>query len=379
MSRSRELRDKPENNLNFFNMLSAFSPKPKYRDMLMRIFTKTPNIPEFVTQIKDNFVKELGIPKENFDKLNDNEVILLECLVSTYLTMDSLKTYVKFCEYNERKLVKNNDLQKYTKFKEMFLENQKIELTLKDKDLEKERLVIFKDDEWISLLPLTYESSKKYGANTKWCTASAQTSDQFYSYTNRGCLIYNINTVTGEKVAVYKDINEKNSSFWNAKDDRIDSIECGLDGKVLSFLKKYLKDPALRPNSKLINTKPALKVKTNDQMNGDGVSILTMMNDWAGLENQVMTNNGVDLTALELQRILVNNENNEDVVRTAHNVNIDMDYISEMLHNISYTSLVPNIGIDFITEDDTEGELDYDDEEDYDFDEDIDGYEPFDL
>lgn len=268
MSRSRELRENPKNNLNLFNILSVFSDKSKYSQILMRIFTNTKNIKEYSTQIKENLVKELGIPMENFDKLSDIEIIVLESMMKTIIDLSDIKEFIKFSNYNERKLVKNNDLQSYTTFKQMILENQRIDFTIKDKELEKERIILFQDEEWICVLPLTYESSKKYGSNTRWCTASNQTSDQFFSYTKRGCLLYNINTKTGEKVAVFKDLHENNSSFWNAKDDRVDSSDTGLSDKTLSFIKKYLKSSELKPNSKFIHSKPPMKVKTPPPING---------------------------------------------------------------------------------------------------------------
>ena len=67
------------------------------------------------------------------------------------------------------------------------------ELKLIDKELEKLVLKLHEDEEWLIIKPLTYESSKKYGAGTKWCTAADNEDYQFYNYTNRGILIYTIN------------------------------------------------------------------------------------------------------------------------------------------------------------------------------------------
>jgi hypothetical protein len=53
--------------------------------------------------------------------------------------------------------------------------------------------------------PLSYLSSLKYGAGTKWCTASDQIIlTIFTNMPRRGILIYVINKKTGNKVAAYK-------------------------------------------------------------------------------------------------------------------------------------------------------------------------------
>jgi hypothetical protein len=64
---------------------------------------------------------------------------------------------------------------------------------LLEKNLSKEINVVYEDDEWFLLKPLTLESSVKYGYGTKWCTASKDHSEPFYEYSSRGILIYIIN------------------------------------------------------------------------------------------------------------------------------------------------------------------------------------------
>ena len=50
--------------------------------------------------------------------------------------------------------------------------------------------VIYEDDEVLMLEPKTHQGSLRYGANTKWCTASKNNPSTFTSYANRGCLVY---------------------------------------------------------------------------------------------------------------------------------------------------------------------------------------------
>ena len=58
------------------------------------------------------------------------------------------------------------------------------------KGIEKDIDVIYEDDEVKVLIPNTWESSKKYGANTKWCTTSRKTRAAFDMYTDSGFLYY---------------------------------------------------------------------------------------------------------------------------------------------------------------------------------------------
>jgi hypothetical protein len=50
--------------------------------------------------------------------------------------------------------------------------------------------VIYEDDDILFVEPKTHKGSLRYGANTKWCTASKNNPSTFTSYTSRGCLAY---------------------------------------------------------------------------------------------------------------------------------------------------------------------------------------------
>lgn len=76
--------------------------------------------------------------------------------------------------------------------------------------------VIFENDNYMILLPKTHKGSLKYGANTKWCTASKFHPATFTSYINRGLLFYIIRKKTKgdlyDKVAFFM---KKNNSPFN--------------------------------------------------------------------------------------------------------------------------------------------------------------------
>jgi hypothetical protein len=50
--------------------------------------------------------------------------------------------------------------------------------------------VLIENDDYLLLRPITHKGSLKYGANTKWCTASKNNESTFTSYTRGGYLFY---------------------------------------------------------------------------------------------------------------------------------------------------------------------------------------------
>lgn len=260
MSRIKEIKNSPTNQVNFVKILSVIGGKDKYTELLLRIIKKTPQLDKFIVNFKREIKLKYEIEGEITDDLNNLEWITLFSLIRSTLNEDDLKNFVKYKSYNERKLIKNNDLQQISEFASINQEVLNTELLSKDKDLEKERILLNKTELWTTILPLTYESSKKYGASTRWCTASESTRAQFDSYTRRGVLIYNISNTTNDKVATFMDVNDREVSFWDIVDKRCDSMETSLDIDTIKFIKDYLKNPKVKPNSKMGNKKPGLKI-----------------------------------------------------------------------------------------------------------------------
>lgn len=106
----------------------------------------------------------------------------------------------------------------------------------------KEVVKVIDDQEWLIVRPLTYESSRAYGAGTKWCTTSKDNPHHFFRYYSRGILIYCINKITGYKVAVFWDVNDESSpTFWNVLDNQIDSMMTELPPYILKHIRNLPK------------------------------------------------------------------------------------------------------------------------------------------
>ncbi len=150
-----------------------------------------------------------------------------------------VRSFNKFIELNERGLIDNKDVTSYKTIEDVLGQISIAELKLIDKELEKLVLKLHEDEEWLIIKPLTYESSKKYGAGTRWCTAAESEDYQFYNYTSRGILIYTINKKTGYKVATFKNLDKEHTrelSFWDVEDNRLDSLELNLPDDIMDII-----------------------------------------------------------------------------------------------------------------------------------------------
>jgi hypothetical protein len=113
-------------------------------------------------------------------------------------------------------------------------------LKLIDKEMQKQVQKLYETDEWLVIKPLSFLASKKYGSSTKWCTTNEDNPEYYLKYSRRGILIYCINKISGDKVAAFKSLDEsyeKETSFWNLVDQRIDSLESGLPNEVMILIK----------------------------------------------------------------------------------------------------------------------------------------------
>lgn len=245
MSLIRELKTNTENQINLVEILQLFCPegKTKYVDLLLRMVKKTKNIDQYVNEVKETLNKEFGIEKNVLDKFSPMQTILMYRFIESTFNFTDIKNYQKFIEYNERGLISENDLGKFKSFDDILNATSLAEVKSYEKDLERQIRIIYSDDEWVVLRPLTYHSSLKYGSSTKWCTASENNPDYFLRYSKRGIVIYMINKITGQKVACFKSLDsDPEFSFWNQVDTRIDSLDANLPDFILDSVKNEIKN-----------------------------------------------------------------------------------------------------------------------------------------
>jgi hypothetical protein len=258
MSRIKDLRTNEDYNLNIVSILEMFSPegKSKYTETLLRLMKNTPNLKEHTKEIKLFLVEKFPfMEKSKLDLMSDVQLMLTYKFIDGFFNFEDLQKYRKFCEYNERNLIEENDLTKYKSFEQMIAAMGVAEMKSEEKELETQVIKIHEDSEWLLIRPLTFKSSCKYGANTKWCTTTEHNQEYFNKYANRGVLVYCINKKNGYKVAAFYslDKNESEFSYWNQKDTRIDSTDSQLPLELIGFIRDYVKDPKAKSNFAMLS------------------------------------------------------------------------------------------------------------------------------
>ena len=262
MSRIKQIKILPENNVNLFKLFSFLVPekKDKYAETLIRIVKKTPNIDVHLSEVKERLIVEFGVELEDLNGLEIFELIFFYRLLDMFNYSD-LKSFKKFCELNERGLIKQNDLSRYQSFDDVMVSLSLAEMVLDHKGLEKQVKIVFEDDEWLLVRPLTFLSSKKYGSNTKWCTTQESNPEYFMRYSKKGVLIYCINKQTGYKVASFcsLDKSDKEFSFWDQKDARVDSLDTELTDELRKIILKESKSDSPKTNRFLLSDDERIK------------------------------------------------------------------------------------------------------------------------
>lgn len=247
MSNYKQLKSNPEYNISLVDIMSFVTKtnKAKYLDLFCKLYKN-----KFSGGKKNNIngeklVTTFNIPQSEVDMLTSFSTFI-HCLITENMS-DEINAFQKFVKLNERGLIEKNDVLAYTSIDELKTEVSKSESRHIEKEMEKQVHKISDDEEWLMLRPLTYESSKKYGSNTKWCTTHNERS-YFDKYTKGGILIYMINKKTGVKVAVFRSLKHsdngstKEFSFWDQKDINIDSLESGLPDYIKSNIMEEIKN-----------------------------------------------------------------------------------------------------------------------------------------
>jgi hypothetical protein len=127
--------------------------------------------------------------------------------LSTTLIVNVVKKFDTLLPYIENKDIYHKDYADFSLLIQV-IENAE---TIKDEKTfvrEDHVNVLAENDRYILLQPTTHRGSLKYGAGTKWCTASKSAPEVFDRYTKQGYLAYLIDKTNnvaklGSKIALY--------------------------------------------------------------------------------------------------------------------------------------------------------------------------------
>lgn len=217
------------------------SETKKYTQFLVKILKQS-----FDNDIK-YMVKESSSRERKLDEvLGDNtfDSWMTKRLIGHLYGWDEMNLFVEFCDYMERGLTNEKDVSKYDSWEMVATEVYQAKNRDLFKKAKKQVKVVYEDDQYFCIKPLTYEASVSYGYQTKWCTASVHEQSYFYNHSRDGVLVYVIDKINNVKFGFYH--NDHQIQIYNQKDDRVDSMETGLPlellHKLFSGMKSDVKD-----------------------------------------------------------------------------------------------------------------------------------------
>jgi len=226
-------------------------------------------VPILLNELKAIPAHEYGDYTDNIEVNTDHlppvARVVLNYLVELVGGLDSVNSLHKFNNLLDRKLIKKNDVQEYSSLLEIVDVTYKTELELSNNSTDPHQEVLF-DGEYLILKPLNIISSRKYGASTKWCTSSNDPKT-FYSYSNKGVLLYVINRKTNQKIGVYYELSTNELSWWDSQDNRLDGLMVDLPKTVKNNILEYVLNEN-HPNSYYFSqeTKELLNKPTNEMV-----------------------------------------------------------------------------------------------------------------
>jgi hypothetical protein len=91
----------------------------------------------------------------------------------------------------------------------------------RQKELKSQAEKLYEDDDILVVRPKSHMASCYYGANTKWCTTTKGSRSYFDKYVKQGNLYYFINKKDGNKIALFRNEQARETSVYDQKDNEI--------------------------------------------------------------------------------------------------------------------------------------------------------------
>ena len=219
------------------------SETKKYTQFLVKILKKNfDNEQDFLT--RDSSHRERKI-----DQVLNNSTFdgwITRKILTNLYGWDEVDSFINFCEFMERGLINEKDISKYDSWEMVTSEVFQAKNRNLFKMAKKEVKVVYEDDQYMCIKPLTYAASVSYGYQTRWCTASVQEPSYFYNHSKDGVLVYLIDKINNVKFGFYH--NSYQIQIYNQKDDRVDSMETGIPIELLHKLIGEMKSEAKDKN-----------------------------------------------------------------------------------------------------------------------------------
>lgn len=251
MSRLDRLKKQhPDLNISLIDIISYLDPTDSYKyvEFLIKNF-KSDN--DYYSSNKDEFMGYMGV---------------------FLFGSGEIETLNEFERHSRSNRIKIKDISKYNNFLEL---SEAVDLAQEienRKKLEKEIIKIYEDNTWFVITPLSFQASKIYGSNTKWCVTQE---NYWVNYLSTHRLIYVINKNTGSKIAFSRNFMlDKNKrtrgneiQAWNEEDKEIDPMSIiDIPDEIFLIIKKELQ--TLKTTGELTGIKNNTLLTTFDSFHG---------------------------------------------------------------------------------------------------------------
>lgn len=215
MSRIDDLKKQnPQLNISLIDIIASVDPTSTYK------YTS------FMIKALKNELESDDVKKEIAEILFDKQFI------------EYINRFEKHCVAQR---IRNNDITKYKSIDEIIGAVKEGDEILKQKEGEKQIIKLYDKDGYIVLIPLTFEASKTYGANTKWCiTQKTYWKDYQWKYR----IIYIIDKNKDNKYAISRKYDDDaHIKGWTLLDKEISPLMFDLPEELIMFLMKMVKKP----------------------------------------------------------------------------------------------------------------------------------------
>lgn len=147
-----------------------------------------------------------------------------------------IETLNEFEKHSQANRIENKDISSYKDIDYMAIAVKRAEEIAKQKELEKQVVKLYSDDQYLVIIPLTKESNKMYGANTKWCT-TMETGGYWERYFKSHKVIIFIDKVRNKKFALSKEADTNKIQVWDEMDKEVSVFECNLPSNVYEVIR----------------------------------------------------------------------------------------------------------------------------------------------
>ncbi len=231
-------------NINIVEVISNVDPTPtnKFLPLLVKTYKSLDTkMKKYESEwLINNIVKNSDYTYEYLNTLSYTSLQIIwsviDRLMSENVTFELLNDFNAHLEENR---IEKNDISGYKNIDELKIELSKANTKKILKESRSHTHLVYEDDNWLLLKPLTLESSVKYGHMTKWCTTMVS-GNYFYRYSRNGVLIYSIDKVNDRKFAIHIPIDEGEEKItfriYDEMDNEIDSYFTGYPQKIMNII-----------------------------------------------------------------------------------------------------------------------------------------------